>query len=136
MALCLLAASLAAGACGAAGPIGQGDPPRPLTVTETDFGQTVMVVPGQHLRVVLIDRRPFPGSATIWTAVSSDAAVVRLVGQDRGPAGPGRDGTYTADFLAHLPGSARLSLTGATTCEAMAKPACPDRLGEVAVIVR
>ncbi|GAC1617169.1 MAG: hypothetical protein NVS9B1_26650 [Candidatus Dormibacteraceae bacterium] len=136
VALHLLALSLAAAACGAVAPVGQGGPPPPITVSETDFGQTTTVVPGQHLKVVLVDRRPFPGSATIWTAVSSDAAILGLFRQDRGQAAPGRDDTYTADFLAHRSGTAHLVLTGATSCEAMMKSACPDRVAEISVIVR
>lgn len=136
MALYLLALSLGAAACGAAAPVGPGGPPPPVTVTETDFGQTMTVAPGQHLTVVLVDRRPFPGSATIWTAVSSDAAILGLFRQDRGQAAPGRDDTYTADFLAYRTGTAHLVLTGATSCEAMAKSACPDRVAGISVIVR
>lgn len=136
VALAVLAGWLGAAACGAAGPVGQVASPPPATVTETDFGQTVMLVSGQHLRVVLTDRRPFPGSATVWTATTSDAAILGLVGQNRGQAAPGRDDTYTADFLAHRTGTAHLVLTGATSCEAMLKSACPDRVAEISVIVR
>ena len=93
------------------------------------------VVPGQSIRVQLMDRRPFPGSSLVWTVSSTNPAVLELRSSEHGAAAPLKDSPYTAIFIARRSGTAQIQAVGATTCEAMRKSACPDRAADVTVEV-
>ena len=133
--VCLLTALfvLACGRAGAAAP-----PPaheQPLVLREADFGSTVTVSRGQHIALELIDRRPVPGSATVWTAESTQPGVVELTAQSHSTAGPARSGEYRASLVARRSGDAIIAIHGIATCEAMAKSNCPDQQQQISVRV-
>ena len=121
-------------ACGAAQTTALDRPP-PVVLHETDFGRTLRVTQGQTLNLELTDRRPFPGSSTVWEATSSDPRILELTAHQHSATAPARDGTYTASLVAKATGTARILLVGATTCEAMAKSSCPDQAAQISIEV-
>ncbi len=131
----VLAGTLAVIVLAACGSVAGPAPPPPLKLTEADFGRSVSAAAGQEIDLALTDVRPVPGSALVWTASSDNRAILALVSEKRGPAAPGRNQTYTAVFSARSAGSANILLAGATTCEAMPKPFCPDRTAQIGVTV-
>jgi hypothetical protein len=99
-------------------------------------GQTVRAKVGDTLRVKLDDQFPVPGSSLVWTVRSSDATVLLVQTETVPSPRPGLGSVrYEADFLAAAGGTAVLNARGATTCEAMAKPSCPDQTFTITVIV-
>ena len=131
----LLAGALAALAVAACGSLTAPAPPPPLKLNEANFGRSVNATRGPEIDVVLIDRRPVPGSSLIWTARTADPAILAFVREQRTAAAPGRDGTYMAVFMAKALGTTRILIAGATTCEAMPKVSCPDRSAQIGVRV-
>jgi predicted secreted protein len=122
-------------ACGAAtvAPAGQ-----TVTLVEKDAGRTVHVRTGDIVRVQLVESFPVPGSSLVWDVTSTDASVLAGVKTERTPqvrSGPGGSDTYTAFFKAGGEGQTLLNAHGATSCEAMAKPSCPDRNFTITVVV-
>jgi predicted secreted protein len=104
----------------------------------SDAGKTFNVHGGDTVRIVLDDNYPVPGSSLVWNVSSSPASVLELGTVTRSKqvsSGPGRTDTYTAEFHAVSAGQAVLDAKGATTCEAMAKPACPDQHFTITVVV-
>lgn len=93
---------------------------------------------GDTIRITLDDTYPVPGSSLVWTVGSSALSVLQAGTTNRTKQvknGPGRTDTYTADFHAIAAGQAVLNAKGATTCEAMAKPNCPDQQVTITVTV-
>jgi len=122
----LLGLFLALGsACGLApGPAA----PRVVELGLDQAGQSVPVRVGDHVRVKLQDQFPVPGSSLVWRVSSSPAGVLTLQAESGPSAQQGlRAADYTAEFVARSQGHAVLTAHGATSCEAMAKQACPDR---------
>ena len=112
---------------------------RTIVLHETDAGKTFNVHGGDTVRVVLVDKYPVPGSSLVWTVLASPTGVLKAGAWSRSPqvrdSGPGRTDTYTADFSAVGAGQGKLDAKGATSCEAMAKPACPDQAFSVTIVV-
>jgi hypothetical protein len=110
-----------------------------IVLKQTDAGKTFNVHGGDTVRLVLVDTYPVPGSSLVWTVAASPAVVLKAGTENRSPqvrdAGPGRTDTFTAEFLAVSAGQATLDAKGATTCEAMAKPGCPDQDFTITVVV-
>ena len=118
-----------------------GAPPRAgttIVLHQTDAGKTFNVKGGDTVRVELVDTYPVPGSSLVWNVSGSPANVLKAGTENRTSQvrnGPGRTDTYTANFLAVGAGQAVLDAKGATTCEAMAKPNCPDQHFTITVVV-
>jgi hypothetical protein len=93
---------------------------------------------GDTVRVKLVEDRPVPGSSLSWDVTSSLPSVLQAGSVTRNPATmtPVGSDTYTADFLALTAGQTTLNAHGTTSCEAMAKANCPDRVFEITVVVR
>jgi FtsP/CotA-like multicopper oxidase with cupredoxin domain len=109
-----------------------------VAVVESDAGKTITVRSGDTIRITLEDTYPVPGSSLVWNVGSSATSVLQPGATTRSKqvsSGPGRTDTYTADFLAAGAGQALLDSKGTTTCEAMAKPNCPDRQFTITVVV-
>jgi hypothetical protein len=91
-------------------------------------GQTVQVRVGDQVRMTLQDQFPVPGSSLVWRVSSSPDGILTLESESGPSPRQGlRASDYRAEFLARSRGQAVLTALGATTCEAMAKQACPDR---------
>jgi hypothetical protein len=126
---------MAAVACGGAPAPAVGST---ILLHQTDAGKTFNVRGGDTIRIVLTDNYPVPGSSLVWNVASSPTNVLQAGTVNRSPqvrSGPGRTDTYTADFHAIGAGQAVLDAKGATTCEAMAKPNCPDQHFAITVVV-
>ena len=111
---------------------------RTVDVGEKDAGSTVQVRAGDTLRMQLVESFPVPGSSLVWDVTSTDLAVLSVIKAERTPqtrSGPGGTDTYIVFFDASHAGRASLDAHGATSCEAMAKQACPDRNFSVTVVV-
>jgi hypothetical protein len=121
-----------AAACGSASGAG----PQVVELGLDQAGQTVQVRVGDHLRMKLQDQFPVPGSSLVWRVSSSPAGILALESESGPSPQQGlRAGDYTAEFVARSAGQAMLTAHGATTCEAMAKPSCPDREFSITVTV-
>jgi predicted secreted protein len=120
-------------ACGAAsGPAA----PRVVELGLDQAGQSVQVRVGDHVRVKLQDQFPVPGSSLVWQVSTSPTGVLALEAESGpSPQQALRAGDYTAEFVARSQGHAVLTAHGATSCEAMAKQACPDREFTITVTV-
>jgi hypothetical protein len=105
---------------------------------QQDAGRTVQVNVGDTVRIKLVEDRPVPGSSVIWAVTSSLPSVLQAGTVTRDPATmtPVGSDTYTADFMAVTAGQALLNAHGTTSCEAMAKSSCPDRVFQITVVVR
>ena len=114
-----------AAACGhAPGPA----EPREVELGADQAGQTVQVRVGDHVRMTLQDQFPVPGSSLVWRVSSSPDGILTLESESGPSPQQGlRASDYRPEFLARTRGQAVLTALGATTCEAMAKQACPDR---------
>jgi hypothetical protein len=126
---------MAAVACGGAPAQANGST---VVLHQTDGGKTFNVRGGDTVRVELIDTYPVPGSSLVWNVSGSPANILKAGTVGRSPQvrnGPGRTDDYTANFLAVGAGLAVLDANGATTCEAMAKPNCPDQHFTITVVV-
>lgn len=111
---------------------------RTVDLGEKDAGSTVQVRAGDTLRVQLVESFPVPGSSLVWDVTSTDQSVLSVIKAERTPqvrSGPGGSDTYTATFKATGTGRAALNAHGATSCEAMARPSCPDRNFTITVVV-
>ncbi len=120
--------------CACGQPIG---PAAPNTVELglNQAGQTVQVRVGDHIRVKLQDEFPVPGSSLVWR-VSSSSGVLALESESGPSPQQGLHAAdYTAEFVATSAGQTVLTAHGATSCEAMAKPACPDKEFTITVTV-
>jgi hypothetical protein len=110
-----------------------------IVLHDSDAGKTFNVHGGDTVRVVLTDKYPVPGSSLVWTVLASPDSVLKAGAWSRSAqvrdSGPGRTDTYTADFKAVAAGQAKLDAKGATSCEAMAKPGCPDQAFTITVVV-
>ena len=110
-----------------------------IVIHQTDQGKTFNVHGGDTIRVVLVDQYPVPGSSLVWTVLASPPSVLKAGAWSRSAqvrdSGPGRTDTYTADFKAIAAGQGKLDAKGATSCEAMAKPACPDKAFSITIVV-
>lgn len=121
-------------ACGsAATPVA----PSTLMVGEANAGKTVHARVGDTIRVKLQEDFPVRGSSLIWDVSTSAPSVLRAGTVTRDPSvrPPTGHVAYTADFAAVAGGQAQLIARGSTTCEAMAKPGCPNRNFMIAVVV-
>jgi hypothetical protein len=109
-----------------------------IELAQQDAGRTVLVNVGDTVRVKLVEDRPVPGSSLSWDVTSSLPSVLQAGSVTRNPATmtPVGSDTYTADFLALTAGQTTLNAHGTTSCEAMAKANCPDRVFEITVVVR
>jgi FtsP/CotA-like multicopper oxidase with cupredoxin domain len=126
---------VAAGACGGVPAPASGGT---VLLSDSDAGKTINVRGGDTVRIVLTDNYPVPGSSLVWNVAGSPASVLEPGAVNRTPqvrSGPGRTDTYTAEFHAITAGQAVLDAKGATTCEAMAKPNCPDQHFTITLIV-
>ena len=128
---CLVVVAVAA--CGAPAPA----PPQTVLVGQAQAGTTVQARIGDTVRVKLVESFPVPGSSLVWDVSTSDPGVLKLSRVSRDPVVRPRVGNvnYTADFVAAQGGHATLMARGSTTCEAMAKPGCPNQDFTVTVIV-
>jgi hypothetical protein len=110
-----------------------------IVLHEADAGKTFNVHGGDTIRVVLTDTYPVPGSSLVWTVLASPTSVLKAGAWSRSAqvrdSGPGRTDTYTADFSAVAAGSGKLDANGARSCEAMAKPGCPDQTLSFTIVV-
>ena len=132
--LCLLGVFLTlAAACGPAiGPT----QPRVVDLGLDQAGQTVQVRVGDHVRLTLQDQFPVPGSSLVWRVSSSPGSILTLESESGPSPQQGlRAADYRAEFVATTQGQAVLTAHGATSCEAMAKQACPDREFNITVMV-
>lgn len=120
-------------ACGAPAPA----PPQTVLVGQDQASTTVQARIGDTVRVKLLESFPIPGSSLVWDVSTSDPGVLKLSKVSRDPAVRPRVGNvnYTADFVAAHGGQANLIAHGSTTCEAMAKPGCPNQDFAVTVTV-
>ena len=110
--------------------------PVSLSLTQSDAGRRISVPAGSTLHLALQDQFPFPGSSLVWSANSSDPNVLALTSESMPSPAPGAgDLPYVATFQARSPGTAILKAHGATTCEAMPKPACPDQGFSITITV-
>jgi hypothetical protein len=111
-------------------------PANHLTLTQSDAGHTFRVSSGTSVQLSLKDSFPVPGSSLVWSVASSDPSVLHLDSASSISVQPGRgDVPYTSTFSTHSPGLVTLSAHGATTCEALAKSACPDQDFSIAIVV-
>lgn len=102
--------------------------PSPVILTQADASRSISLVSGTHILLQLQDQFPVPGSSLVWVASSSSPAVLALLSQSSPSPAPGLgNAPYIATFVARSPGATTIVAHGATTCEAMAKSACPDR---------
>ena len=108
-----------------------------VVVGQPDAGRTIQVKVGDTVRVTLTEERPVPGSSLTWDVTSSAPSVLQAGTVTRSPATmtPVGSDTYTADFLALTSGQVVLDAHGTTSCEAMAKQNCPDRVFQISVVV-
>lgn len=111
--------------------------PQTRVVGEADAGKTVQARIGDLVQVKLVESFPLPGSSLVWDVSSSAPSVLAPGSVTRDPAERPRIGqvAYTAEFTAKASGQAQLIARGSTTCEAMAKPGCPNRDFTVTVVV-
>ena len=100
-----------------------------LLVGEADAGKTLHARVGDTVVVKLQEDFPLPGSSLVWDVSSTTPSVLKPGSVTRDPAERPRIGhvSYTAVFTAKGAGRAQLLARGSTTCEAMAKPGCPNR---------
>lgn len=87
------------------------------------------------MRVTLEDQFLVPGSSLTWRVTSSPSGVLALETESEPSPQQGLRGSYRAEFVARSAGQAVLTAHGATTCEVMAKPSCPDREFQITVTV-
>jgi hypothetical protein len=108
-----------------------------IVLGQQDAGRTVQVRVGDTVRVTLMEDRPVPGSSLSWDVTSSNQSILQPGAVTRNPATmtPVGSDTYTADFVALTAGQAVLNARGATSCEAMQKAFCPDRVLLFTVVV-
>jgi hypothetical protein len=100
-----------------------------VVLGELDAGKTVHARVGDSVQLELTESFPVPGSSLVWDVSSSAPSVLAPGKVTRNP--PVRplrgEVAYTAEFTAMAGGQAQLIARGSTTCEAMAKPGCPNR---------
>jgi predicted secreted protein len=122
----------------ACGQVTPGSHPQTVVVGLDQAGKTIQARVGDTVRVTLKEEFPVPGSSLVWDVSSSAPEVLAPARVTRDPATRPQRGevSYTADFKAVTSGQASLMAIGHTTCEAMAKPACPDQDFTVTVQVQ
>ena len=120
----LLAMSLIA--CGQTAPAAT---PQTIETGQDQAGSTIQARVGDTVRIKLVEKFPVPGSSLVWDVSSSAPEVLKRDKVTRDPAERPRVGevAYTADFKAVAAGQANLIASGSATCEAMAKPGCPNQ---------
>jgi hypothetical protein len=131
--LALLSFALMVSACAAVAAA----PAAPLTLHEQDSGHTFSVHVGDTVKVDLLDTFPVPGSSVVWTADTSDAAVLSRLGSTREtPAGiANSQAHYVATFQAVKIGTVTIQIVGAAHCEAMNPAFCPAHTGSITIAV-
>ena len=111
--------------------------PSELTLHQQDAGHQYAVHVGDTVKVDLLDTFPVSGSSVVWTADTSNAAVLTRVGATRAtpPSFARSQAHYIATFKAQKSGVATIKMAGVAHCEAMNPAFCPQPGGTITITV-